>query len=199
MNQEILQELFVEQIRDILDAEKQLVKALPKLAKAAESEDLAEALRSHLAETQNHVVRLEEVFGIVGVAPRGKPCKAMKGLVEEGSEAVQEQDKGALRDLAIIAGAQRVEHYEISAYGTTRTLAEHLGLNDAVELLQQTEEEEKEADSKLTQIATELYESSGEEDEQGEETDNEEGMAAVGATRSSRGSSAKSNHRKASR
>ena len=112
MNQEILQELFVEQLRDILDAEKQLVKALPKLAKAVESEDLAEALRSHLQETQNHVTRLEEVFGIVGVAPRGKPCKAMKGLVEEGSEAVQEQDKGALRDLAIIAGAQRVEHYE---------------------------------------------------------------------------------------
>jgi ferritin-like metal-binding protein YciE len=197
MNQETLQELFVEQLRDILDAEKQLVKALPKLAKAADSEELAEAIRSHLEETQNQVTRLEEVFGIVGVAPRGKPCKAMKGLIEEGNEAVQENEKGALRDLAIIAGAQRVEHYEISAYGTARALAEHLELNDAVELLQQTEEEEKEADSKLTEVATMLYAS--EEGEEGEEADNEPEMASMGAARSSRGSSAKSNNRKTSR
>src|ERR1700730_4901950 len=127
MNQEILQELFVEQIRDIYDAEKQLVKALPKLAKAAESEELAEGLRNHLVETQGQVTRLEEVFGMVGVAAKGKPCKAMKGLIEEGSEAIEEEKKGALRDLSMIAAAQRVEHYEISAYGTARTLAEHLG------------------------------------------------------------------------
>jgi ferritin-like metal-binding protein YciE len=201
MNQEILQELFVEQLRDILDAEKQLVKALPKLAKAAESEELAEALRSHLEETQNQVTRLEEVFGIVGVAPRGKPCKGMKGLIEEGNEAVQEEDKGPLRDLAIIAAAQRVEHYEISAYGTTRTLAEHLELNDAAELLQQTEDEEKEADSKLTQVAMGIYESSGEEE--GEEGEEEEMVSAVGSSHSSRGgssgSSAKRSNRKTSR
>jgi ferritin-like metal-binding protein YciE len=188
MNQGTLKELFIEQVRDIFDAEKQLVKALPKLAKAAESEELAEALRSHLAETQNHVTRLEEVFGIVGAAPKGKPCKGMKGLIEEGNEAVQEEDKGSLRDLAIIAGAQRVEHYEMSAYGTARTIAEQLDLNDAVELLQQTEDEEKEADSKLTQVAMTLYESTEEEEDE---------MASVGATRSSRGSSVKT--RKATR
>src|SRR5712671_4247532 len=165
MDQETLKELFVEQLRDIFDAEKQLVKALPKLAKAAESEDLAEGLRNHLEETQNQVTRLEEVFGIVGVAAKGKPCKGMKGLIEEGNEAVQEEDKGPLRDLAIIAGAQRVEHYEISAYGTARTIAEQLDLNDAVELLQQTEDEEKQADEKLTEVAMSLYESAGEEEE----------------------------------
>jgi ferritin-like metal-binding protein YciE len=197
MNQEILQELFVEQLRDILDAEKQLVKALPKLAKAAESEDLAEALRSHLEETQNQVTRLEEVFRIVGVAPRAKPCKGMRGLIEEGNEAVQEQDKGVLRDLAIIAAAQRVEHYEISAYGTSRTLAEHLELNDAVELLQQTEDEEKEADSKLTQVATELYQSSGEDE--GEEAEEEGEMVSAAGSRSGGGSSAKRSNRKNSR
>ena len=199
MNQEILKELFVEQLRDILDAEKQLVKALPKLAKAAESEDVTEALRSHLEETQNHVTRLEEVFGMFGVAARAKPCKGMRGLIEEGNEAVQEEDEGILRDLAIIAGAQRVEHYEISAYGTVRTLAEHLELNDAVELLQQTEDEEKEADSKLTQVATELYESSGEEEGEEAEEEGGEELVSAAAPRSSGGSSAKRSNRKNSR
>jgi ferritin-like metal-binding protein YciE len=200
MNQETLQELFVEQLRDILDAEKQLVKALPKLAKAAESEDLSEALRNHLEETQNHVTRLEEVFGIVGVAAKSKPCKGMRGLIEEGNEAVQEEDEGPLRDLAIIAGAQRVEHYEISAYGTARTIAEYLELSDAVELLQQTEDEEKQADEKLTEVATSLYESGGEEGE-GKEAEDEEELSSVGASRSGasrsgRASSAKQNNRR---
>src|SRR5258708_32996915 len=157
VNKETLQKLFVDIIRDIYDAEKQLVKALPRLAKAFKSEDLSEALRSHLEETQTHVSRLEEVFSAVGAPAKGKPCKGMKGLIEEGNEAVQEEDKGPLRDLAIIAGAQRVEHYEISAYGTARTIAEQLELNDAVELLQQTEDEEKQADEKLTEVAMSLY------------------------------------------
>src|SRR5579872_4177974 len=157
MQQETLRELFVEQIRDLYDAEKQLVKTLPKLAKAAESEELAEALKSHLEETQNQVSRLEEIFQEVGVPARGKTCKGMKGLLEEGGEAVQEEDEGALRDLAIIAGGQRVEHYEISAYGTARTLAEKIGMNRAAQLLQQTEDEEREADNKLTEVAMSLY------------------------------------------
>jgi ferritin-like metal-binding protein YciE len=186
VNKETLQKLFVEIIRDIYDAEKQLVRALPKLAKAAESEELSEAIRSHLEETQNHVSRLEEVFGLVGVPAKGKPCKGMKGLIEEGSEAVQEQEKGALRDLAIIAGAQKVEHYEISAYGTARTLAEQLSINQAVELLEQTEGEEKEADEKLTQVAVTLYESV-DEDEEEEEGDS----VSAGASRSGRRSAAK--------
>ncbi len=193
MNQETLQELFVEQIRDIYDAEKQLVKALPKLAKAAENEDLAEGFRSHLQETQGHVARLEEVFGLLGIAAKGKPCKAMKGLVEEGAEAIEEEEKGAMRDLAMIAAAQRVEHYEISAYGTVRTLAEHLNMDDAVELLQQTENEEKEADSKLTEVAVSIY-GSADEEEEGEEADTEDEveMASAGAGRSGRASSGSS-------
>lgn len=123
MNQETLKELLVDQIRDLYDAEKQLVKALPKLAKAADSEELGNALRTHLAETQNHVARLEKVFKSIGAPVKGKPCKGMQGLVEEGGEAVQEKEEGPARDLAIVAGGQKVEHYEMSAYGTARALA----------------------------------------------------------------------------
>ncbi|MEO8098723.1 MAG: ferritin-like domain-containing protein [Acidobacteriota bacterium] len=159
MTQAILHDLFVDQIRDIYDAEKQLTKALPKLAKAADSDELTTALRDHLGETEQQVARLEEVFGILGMTPKGKPCKGMKGLIEEGGESAEEEDK-TLRDLGIIAGAQRVEHYEISAYGTARTLAEQLGLSDAAKLLQETEDEEKNADSTLTTIAMKLYGSS---------------------------------------
>src|ERR1700727_2910933 len=108
MNQETLRDLFTEQIRDLYDAEQQLVKALPKLAEAAESTELAEAIRNHLTETQTHVSRLEEVFGIVGAKAEAKTCKGMKGLIEEGDEAAKREAQGYLRDLAIIAGAQRV-------------------------------------------------------------------------------------------
>ncbi len=177
MNQETLKELFVELIRDLYDAEKQITKALPKLAKAAQNEELADGLREHLEQTEGHVSRLEQVFEIAGVKAKGKPCKGMKGLLEEGSEAVKEEDKGPMRDLAIIAGCQKVEHYEISAYGTVRTLAEHLGMK-AVDLLQQTENEESEADEKLTGIATEMYTSEFGADEEAEE---EEEPEAIGA------------------
>jgi ferritin-like metal-binding protein YciE len=192
----MMKELFVEQLRDIYDAEKQLVKALPKLAKAAESEDLSQALNSHLEETRNHVQRLEEVFQMLKTPAKGKPCKGMKGLLEEGNEAIQEADEGALRDLAIIAGCQRVEHYEISGYGTIRTLAEQLDMDDAISLLEQTEDEEKQADEKLTDVAVGLYESSaGEEEEQ-----EEEGEVAATTTSSRRsGGHAKPATRKAGR
>ena len=195
MDQEILHDLFIEQIRDLYDAEKQLVKALPKLAKAAESEELSDAIRQHMEETQNQVARLEQVFESVEVTAKGKPCKGMKGLLEEGNEAVTEEDKGTLRDLAIIAAAQRVEHYEIAGYGTARTLAEHLGLNDAAELLEQTEEEEKQADTKLTEVATSLYESSDEEEETDVETDEAE-MAGAGSSRGRTSSSSKNASRR---
>jgi ferritin-like metal-binding protein YciE len=181
MNQEALNELFIEQVRDLYDAEKQITKALPKLAKASVSEQLAGALRSHLEETQNHVSRLEQVFEIVGVPAKGKTCKGMKGLLEEGSEAIREEDKGSIRDLAIIAGCQKVEHYEMSAYGTIRTLAEQLGNEEAVDLLQQTEDEEKAADQKLTEIATALYETPS-DDIEGEAE--EETSSSVSSTRS---------------
>lgn len=203
MKQDTLQELFVEQIRDLYDAEKQLVKALPKLAKAAESEDLAEGLRNHLEETQGHISRIEEIFGLVGMPAKGKTCKAMKGLIEEGSEAIQEQEEGALRDLAIIAGAQRVEHYEISAYGTARTLAETLRMNQAVKLLQQTEDEEKEADSNLTKVAMTLYESTEGEEEEAERgmaaTASHSGRRAAGSTRGGGSESRGNGNRKGSR
>jgi ferritin-like metal-binding protein YciE len=197
MNRETLQELLVEQLRDVYDAEKQLVKALPKMAKAAQSEDLAEAIRTHLGETESQVSRLEQVFGIVGAPAKGKPCKGMKGLLEEGDEAIKEEEKGPMRDLAIIAGAQRVEHYEMSAYGTVRTMAEQLGLDEAAELLQQTEEEEKQADAKLTEVATSLYEID-EDDEDMEEDEGEE-TASAGASTSSRSAGAQKRPRKNSR
>ncbi len=192
MNQAILRELFVEQIQDIYDAEKQLVKALPKLAKAAQSEDLADALRAHLGETETHVTRLEEIFEMLDMTAKGKACKAMKGLVEEGGEAAKEE-KGARRDLAMIAGGQRVEHYEISAYGTARTMAEQLGLGEAAGLLQLTEDEEKKADATLTKIAETLYGSLGDESE------DEEELAMASAGSGSKSGSASKGGRKSSR
>jgi len=171
MDQETLQECLVEQLRDLYDAEKQLTKALPKMAKAAESEDLKEAIQTHLEETQGQVSRLEQVFQELGMAAKGKPCKAMKGLIEEGSEVISENDKGAVRDIGIIAAAQRVEHYEIAAYGTVRTLAEHMENDRVAELLQETEDEEKAADSKLTEVAMTIYAS---EEEGMEDADSEE-------------------------
>jgi len=174
MNQQTLRNLFVDHISDLYDAEKQLVKALPKMAKAVKSEELADALRNHLAETQNQVTRLEEVFQAVGAPVKAKPCKGMKGLLAEGSEAIAEHTPGAMRDLALIAGAQKVEHYEISAYGTARAIAEHLELADAVQLLGQTEDEEKNADEGLTQIAMTIYEAAGDEDEDDADTDVDE-------------------------
>jgi len=169
MNKAEIKELLIEQIQDIYDAEKQLVKALPVLAKAAESADLSAALQNHLQETKGHVSRLEEVFSTIGARAKGKTCKGMKGLIEEGNEAVKEQEEGALRDLAIIAGAQRVEHYEIAAYGTVRMLAEELDLQDAVTLLEETENEEKKADETLTNVALSLYDADEEEEAMVEE------------------------------
>ena len=142
MPESILNEFLVEQVQDLYSAEKQLVKALPKLAKAATNEKLVEAFRSHLEVTKEHVSRIEKVFSILGKPARAKTCKGMQGLIEEGSEAIEELD-GSELDLALIAGAQRVEHYEISAYGTVRTVAEQLSLSQAIELLSKTENEEK--------------------------------------------------------
>src|SRR5277367_6404625 len=132
MDQNNLRELFIENIRDLYDAEKRLTKALPKIAKAAKSEELAEAIRHHLVETQEHVTRLEEVFRMMETAVKGKTCKAMMGLIEEGSEVLKEHaDDGSMSDLAVIAAAQKVEHYELSGYGTARTMAERLGETEA--------------------------------------------------------------------
>jgi ferritin-like metal-binding protein YciE len=159
-----LEQLLQEELRDIYDAEKQLVRALPKLAKAASSEELQNAFREHLEVTKGHVQRLEQAFEQLGMKPKSKPCAGMKGLVAEGQEVMSEDATEELMDAALIGAAQRVEHYEIAAYGTARTFAEKLG-NDAVaELLQETLLEEKEADEKLTEISTSLLEQMEEEE-----------------------------------
>jgi len=156
-----LQEVLIDHLRDLYDAEKHLVRALPKMAKAADSEELAEAIRGHLEETKHHVERLEQAFGELGQKPRAKACKAIRGLIEEGGEAMS--DDGALSDLAIIAAAQKVEHYEISAYGTAKAWAEKLGEGEVASLLQQTLQEERAADSKLSQVSGDILESASRE------------------------------------
>jgi ferritin-like metal-binding protein YciE len=148
-----LHELYVQQLRDLYDAENQLVKALPKLAEASNSDGLREGFEEHLEQTKEHVQRLETIFESLGEKPKGEKCKGMEGIIKEGSEVLAEDMQEDVKDAAIIAAAQRVEHYEISGYGTARTFANLLGEDEAVSLLQKTLVEEKEADSKLNQLA----------------------------------------------
>ena len=149
-----LKELFVEELKDIYWAEKHLIKALPKMAKASTSEELAGAFENHLVQTQEHVSRIEQVFEQLEMAARAKKCEAMEGLVMEAQQAIEDTDKGtATRDAALIISAQKVEHYEIASYGSLVQLAKTIGLNDAIELLQQTLDEEKETDVLLTELA----------------------------------------------
>ena len=148
-----LQELFVEELRDAYDGEKRLTKALPKMAKAAESEELRSALTNHLRETERQIQRLEQVFRTIGESVRGKKCDGLMGIIEEGKTAMEELEEGSVLDAAIIAGAQRAEHYEIAAYGTLAYFAELLGNEKAKNLLGQTLDEEKAADEKLSTIA----------------------------------------------
>ena len=148
-----LDDLFVNQIEDLYDAENRLTKALPKMADAAASSSLKQAFQSHLRETEGHVARLETIFREVKVDPKRETCEAMKGLISEGEDMIGATGDSDVKDAALIAAAQRVEHYEISGYGTARTIAQRLGLTDVAALLQQTLEEEKAADQKLTTIA----------------------------------------------
>ncbi|MGE5179888.1 MAG: ferritin-like domain-containing protein [Bacteroidota bacterium] len=153
MQVDSLEQLYVEQLRDIYDAENQLVRALPKMAKAATSPELRRAFEDHLEKTRGHVRRLEEVFRTLGHPAKGKSCKAMIGLVEEGEEIVKMDGEPTVRDAGLIAAAQKVEHYEIASYGTLRTFAEFRGDRQASQLLQETLDEEYEADKTLTQVA----------------------------------------------
>ena len=153
-----LETLLVQEIKDLYSAETQLVKALPKMSKAATHAGLKRGFEAHLEETKGHVERLEEIAKVLDATPRGKVCKAMKGLVEEGAEAIEEEGDPVLRDLALIIAAQKVEHYEIAGYGSARTLAEWLGLDDVVTLLQSTLDEEAATDKRLTALAGELSE-----------------------------------------
>jgi ferritin-like metal-binding protein YciE len=150
-----MSDLLIEQLKDLYDAEQQLMEALPKMADAANSSTLKDAFSSHLEQTQGHVARLEEAFAALGLRAERQTCKAMKGLIAEGSDVISAKGDKAVRDAALIAAAQRVEHYEIAGYGTARTFSEQLGLPQVTSLLEQTLGEEKEADEKLTAIAIE--------------------------------------------
>jgi ferritin-like metal-binding protein YciE len=141
-------------IKDLLSAEKQILKALPKMIKAASNDDLREALEAHLEETEEQTTRLEQICEEFEIPLRAPKCKGMEGLIEEGQSALEDAQDDSVRDAAIICAAQRIEHYEMAAYGCARTFAEQLGYDNAAELLQQTLDEEKAADEKLTQIAT---------------------------------------------
>jgi len=148
-----LETLFVDQLQDLYDAEQRLVKALPKMASSAHDSSLKSAFQQHLRETEGHVSRLERVFKEVGRTAEAKTCYAMKGLVEEGQEVIDADGSPEVKDAALIAAAQRVEHYEIAAYGTARAFAQRLGKQSAASLLQQTLSEEEATDRKLNQIA----------------------------------------------
>ena len=164
MEKNALKELYIDELRDIYNAENQLVKALPKMAKAATSDDLRAGFAEHLEQTKEHVQRLEQIFAELDKKPAGKKCKGMEGLVEEGKEMIDEQE-GEVLDAGLISAAQRVEHYEIAAYGTVRSFAEILGNTQAASLLEQTLEEEKETDKKLTELSKNInFEAAGESD-----------------------------------
>jgi len=193
-----LRELFTEELQDMLHGERQLVKALPKMAKASTSPDLRDALMSHLKETEEHVARLEQAFDLLDETAKTKVCTGIQGIVEEGSNAIKEHDKGPALDAAIIAGGQRAEHYEMAVYGTLVAWAKALGHDDIAALLSDTLGEEKAADEKLTELAesgiNEAAESSHtredregrkDEDEQDENDEDKEGGREMAATGSS--------------
>jgi len=152
-----IEKLFVEELADLYNAEHQITKALPKMIKATTSTQLQSAFEHHLRETEGHVQRLEQVFKALGEKPSSKTCEGMKGIIEEGETTMKAAEEGDVRDMALISGAQRVEHYEMAAYGTVRTDAERLGKQQIAHLLEQTLEEEKAADKKLTECSTQIY------------------------------------------
>ncbi len=159
-----LKELYIDELKDLYSAENQLVKALPKMAKAATSPDLRAGFEEHLEQTKGHVQRLETIFEQIGESPKGKKCKGMEGLIEEGSEAIEEYE-GELLDAALIGAAQRVEHYEMAGYGTVSAFAEELGESEHVTLLNETLEEEKETDEKLSGLADDINAKANRDDE----------------------------------
>jgi ferritin-like metal-binding protein YciE len=181
-------ELYIDELRDLYNAETQLTKALPKMAKASTNDQLRQAFEEHLRQTSEHVSRLEQIFEQLEEKPTGKKCAGMEGLVKEGSETMKEDYEGEVMDAAIIGAAQRVEHYEIAAYGTARNFAEILGENEHVSLLEQTLEEEKETDQKLTELAQDINPQAAQR---------EEGEEEEGATTGSRKNRSSSRSRRA--
>ena len=167
MQKDSLRQLYVNELKDLYNAETQLVKALPKMAKASSNAELRQGFEEHLRQTSEHVSRLEQIFEMLGEKATGTKCLGMEGLVKEGAETMSEGYEDALMDAAIIGAAQKVEHYEIAGYGTVRTFAELLGENEHVSLLEQTLEEEKETDQKLTQLAEEINSQAAQGEEMG--------------------------------
>lgn len=148
-----LHDLFVEQLSDVLNAEQQLTKALPKMAKAASTKELRQAFEMHLEQTEQQIERLEQIFEQLGEKPQKKTCKGMQGLIEEGQEVMKEEGSAAAKDAGLIAAAQKVEHYEIATYGTLRTYAREMGHTKEADMLQQTLDEESQTNEKLTKLA----------------------------------------------
>ncbi len=169
-----LQELYVEELKDIYNAEQQILKALPKMAKAASDRQLQRAFTQHERQTQRQVKRLERIFRQLGENPRGKKCKGMEGLIEEGQDLIKERPEPEVLDAGLIAAAQRVEHYEIAAYGTARTYAQQLGMPEQASLLQETLDEEGQTDKLLTQLAESSI------NVEAEHADDDEGMSGSG-------------------
>jgi ferritin-like metal-binding protein YciE len=170
------QDLFLTQLKDIYSAEKQAIRVYPKVAKAATSEELKQALQEHLEQTKGQVERLDRVFEILGKKSSGKTCEAMKGLIAEAQEALEEIEKGPVLDAAIIAAGQRMEHYEIASYGTVATFAEAMGEDEIHQLLAETLQEEKDTDQRLTEVSESVNQESLQEgeEEEGEEEEEEE-------------------------
>jgi ferritin-like metal-binding protein YciE len=172
MPNDSLRQLYIDELRDLYSAETQLTKALPKMAKASSNSELRQAFEEHLRQTSEHVSRLEQIFDMLEEKPTGKKCLGMEGLVKEGAETIKEDYEGAIMDAAVIGAAQRVEHYEIAGYGTVREFAQLLGEDEHVSLLEQTLEEEKQTDEKLTQLAEDInsqaQEAAGEDEEREE-------------------------------
>lgn len=152
-----MEKLFVDELRDLYSAETQITKALPKMAKASTSNELRTAFEQHLKETEEQVKRLEQIFETLGESPKGETCEGIKGIIEEGEKNLKQAAEGPVRDEALIAAAQRVEHYEMAGYGTVRTFAERMGKQQVVQLLERTLEEEKNADRKLTECSNVVH------------------------------------------
>lgn len=188
-------QLLEEELKDLYSAESQLLKALPKMAKAATNETLRQAFEAHLEETEGQVERLNEIGKQLGIKLTGKKCKAMEGLIEEGKEILEMDGMGSLIDAALIGAAQRVEHYEISGYGTARTLAEHLGHSQVARLLDQTLEEESATDEKLTKISMERVLPASDEELEGDA----EGNGAAPKRAAKKGTKKSSGRKKAKR
>lgn len=182
MQKDSLRELYIDELRDLYNAETQLTKALPKMAKASDDDQLRLAFEEHLRQTSEHVSRLEQIFEQLEEKPTGKKCLGMEGLIKEGSETMKEDFTDGVMDAAIIGAAQRVEHYEIAAYGTARNFAEILGENEHVSLLEQTLEEEKQTDQKLTQLAEDINPKAA---QRGESEEEEEGTTTGARSRAS--------------